>query len=155
MLIKDADFASDRTCATLFDAFLAETSDAVPCFDRLLVLADACDDARDDTAAACLRWAADNRKRPRWSGGERRAPAAQPQWYGVEKQSGMYVGLDPESDLPVTLYRHLPAGEYEHDKHRKDYATTRAAWFALAAGWRAAVASGWVPHAFTPAAVKP
>jgi hypothetical protein len=91
------------------------------------VMADWCEDNDQPALAECLRWMVQHRKRP-YSG-------ASSTWTWFNADTVDAEQLDPESDIPDRVFRHLTGQEAAH---HKSYPSLRRAEEDFQAAWLAA-----------------
>jgi hypothetical protein len=96
-------------------------------------LADWFEESSDQPAAACLRWAARNRRRPGHF--PRQSDYGAYLWVRQEEKP---IFPDPPAHLPERLWVELAGNDEPHPVASfKSYATARAAYLALVEAWRA------------------
>jgi len=106
-----------------------------------LLLADAYEEAGDESAAECLRWMAKKDRHPLELKGV--WPSGNWQWWNPEQ----YNLAEPQyNHLPPSLWYQLQNAGDESIDLAKRYRTRREAEEALFATWKVARAKGWIPE---------
>ena len=121
------------------EALLEAIIDNVKDWPRYHILADVYEERGEQSKADCLRWMADNHKRPMYGA----------RWYNISTVPSS--NSDPESDIPSELFDHL-RGEPTLIQNRggapeaKDYEGFHNALTDLMRAWDKARAEGWNPQ---------